>query len=276
MMKNYLWTKSRARLQFVKTGSGHPLNWLFLPGGPGLGSESLSGLVRGLELPGTLWLLDLPGDGSNTTDDNVGAFAKWPEALLEAVSALDNVVFAGHSTGGMFAQAEPQLESRLLGLVLMDSAPDASWRQTHLPQMFAGEPIPELDALGSSYSQNPSDDLLKKMTVASAPYFFAPECLKQGISLFESLPYNHEICDWAGQNFDETYKAQWIPKELPTLVLSGALDRMTPLELFSKRAAYQRENIMFREIENAGHFPWIENPRAVAAAYTEYLQLFDF
>ena len=42
-----------------------PWNWLFVPGGPGVGSESLAGLVAAVRPPGTCWLVDLPGDGSN-------------------------------------------------------------------------------------------------------------------------------------------------------------------------------------------------------------------
>ena len=59
------WTPSGVRLR-RRTQRPGPLNWLFLPGGPGIGSESLHELVDSAELPGTTWLVDLPGDGSNT------------------------------------------------------------------------------------------------------------------------------------------------------------------------------------------------------------------
>jgi len=48
------------------------LNWLFLPGGPGLGSESLHELVAAVQTPGTSWLVDLPGDGSNIDPPGAG------------------------------------------------------------------------------------------------------------------------------------------------------------------------------------------------------------
>ncbi|EUA07894.1 hypothetical protein I545_6382 [Mycobacterium kansasii 662] len=41
------------------------MNWLFLPGGPGIGSESLHELVDTVDVPGCSWMVDLPGDGSN-------------------------------------------------------------------------------------------------------------------------------------------------------------------------------------------------------------------
>src|SRR5688572_9025224 len=120
-MSKYLWTSLKSRLQYISSSKGEPFNWLFLPGGPGLGSESLAGLTTLLQLPGTVWHLDLPGDGSNTTSDDSHYFSSWSEALVEAVKSLDKVILVAHSTGGMYALATAKLEGLLAGLVLMDS-----------------------------------------------------------------------------------------------------------------------------------------------------------
>lgn len=272
MDKRYLWSKSGARLQFIKSQGGHPLNWLFLPGGPGLGSESLCQLTKGLSLPGTLWHLDLPGDGSNVTSDNIKSFKNWPKALVEAVDTFDNVILVGHSSGGMFALDLPLLEEKLLGLVLMDSAPDTSW-QIALAEMMKTTPIPELKRLDKIYRQNPNNKTLKELTITSAPYFFTSDGLKEGISLLQSLPYNYETCNWAEEHFDPHYKARWIPIKLPTLILAGSHDYMTPLTLFSNLKEFIRDNILIREIKNAGHFPWIENPKEVSTVFNEYVQI---
>ena len=77
MKKRYLWTKLKARLKFVSANGEASYNWIFLPGGPGLGSEYLTTLTKPLHLPGTIWLLDLPGDGSNTTTNDVEYFVHW-------------------------------------------------------------------------------------------------------------------------------------------------------------------------------------------------------
>lgn len=129
MKQEYLWTHSKARLQLIRSTAGANLNWLFLPGGPGLGSESLAGLTQIVKLPGSIWHLDLPGDGSNTTSNDWESFSHWSKALLEAATALSNVILVAHSTGGMYALATPELSKVLRGLVLMDSAPDASWQE---------------------------------------------------------------------------------------------------------------------------------------------------
>ena len=119
MVKSRLWTASRARLQLVHSSEGNNLDWLFLPGGPGLGSESLLPLLDILKLPGNLWQLDLPGDGSNTTSNNSDSFSHWPSALIEAVSEFDRVILVAHSTGGMYALSLPELEHLLIGLILL-------------------------------------------------------------------------------------------------------------------------------------------------------------
>ncbi len=272
MSKNYLWTSLKARLQLIRTTNGQHFNWLFLAGGPGLGSDSLNPLIQTLNLPGTIWKLDLPGDGSNLTDDDAQAFSSWSEALAEAVGALDNVILVAHSTGGMYSLATPALEKLLTGLVLMDSAPNASWQQ-HFMEVVKQHPIPGAEQLHQTYSENPNNEILKQLTILSAPYLFTKEGLKKDISFLESLPYNFRTCEWSAQHFDSTYKAKWIPKNIPTLIFAGEEDAITPLRLFIESADFQRPNIMLRKIKNAGHFPWIENPEEITTVFNEYVQI---
>src|SRR5690242_16517022 len=107
-MNQYLWTTLKARLQLISSRPGANFNWLFLPGGPGLGSESLQTLTNTLKLPGTTWHVDLPGDGSNHTDCDEESFSHWSKALLEVVDTLNNVILVAHSTGGMYVLATPK------------------------------------------------------------------------------------------------------------------------------------------------------------------------
>lgn len=62
----YLYDENHTRLQLIKSIPGiKVLNWFFLPGGPGVDSKNLEGLVRSLNTPGNYWLIDLPGNGTN-------------------------------------------------------------------------------------------------------------------------------------------------------------------------------------------------------------------
>jgi len=270
MHKKYLWNKYGLRLQYIKSREGNPWNWLFLPGGPGLGSESLYQLTACLNLPGTIWHIDLPGDGSNTFANNVEAFKRWPLALEEVADAFDHVILAAHSSGGMYALSLPSFEEKLLGLILMNSAPDSSWQRA-LQKMMQSSPIPELEKLDKMYKENPSNEALKRLTLAAAPYFFTEKGLEKGKALLQELPFNYEVCNWSEENFDSTYKAQWIPQNLLTLIISGTEDHLTPLSLFKTSEAFNRKNILLKEINHAGHFPWIENPNEVIKAFDEFL-----
>lgn len=271
MKKSYLWTKLKARLHLVNSAPGERYNWLFLPGGPGLGSESLNGLAEILQLPGAVWHVDLPGDGSNTTTDDAKYFSYWSKALIEVTSTLENVIVVAHSSGGMFALATPELENMLTGLVLMDSAPDASW-QKFFTSYVKENPLPEAEKLQAIYDKDPSNETLKKLTIACAPYFSTKNGLQEITSLLESLPFNYKTHLWASENFDQTYKARWVPQAIPTLIFAGDQDHITPLKLFLDSPDFHRENILIREIDNASHFPWLDNPQQIKNAFEEYCQ----
>jgi pimeloyl-ACP methyl ester carboxylesterase len=271
-MSECIWTKLKARLQLIKSNPGEDFNWLFLPGGPGLGSESLQLLTKNLNLPGTIWHLDLPGDGSNHTSNDEKYFSRWSDALLEATSALNNVILVAHSTGGMYVLASPKLEKTIIGLVLMDSAPDASWLN-EFTQYAMTHPIKQAQKLQAQYAKIPSNALLKRLTIASASYLFTKSGLRKGISILKTLPFNYKVCEWSNLNFDQKYKAKWAPKDIPTLILAGEKDQIIPLKYFIKSKKFNRKNIIFKSIKGAGHYPWVENPKQIAHAFHEYVRL---
>src|SRR5271170_5066336 len=76
-MKNYLYDSNHVRYELYQTNEGKPYNWLFFPGGPGADSSYLRSLVDELKLPGNVWLIDLPGNGSNLQDAPQDNFDSW-------------------------------------------------------------------------------------------------------------------------------------------------------------------------------------------------------
>lgn len=269
MRKNYLWTSLKARLNFIKSNHGTPFNWLFLPGGPGLGSESLTSLVDQLELPGTMWYLDLPGDGSNISDRDHYSLKLWSESLIEACSALENVVMVAHSTGGMFVLSVPELKTLLKGLILMNSSPDSSWQYGFI-NYCSQHPLPSVEIAQSIYNKHLNNENLKKLTLASMAYILTEEGMQKDFSFFEQLPYNHSACAFASQEFDRTYKALWVPDNIPTLIFAGDQDHVTPLNLFKQNREFNKPTIIMHSINNAGHYPWIENPKQVTSIIYEF------
>lgn len=245
-------------------------NWLLLPGGPGIGSESLTGLADAMEVPGTVWRVDLPGDGSNQQAPGAPAdpFEVWPGVLIEAADAVADPVFVGHSTGGMYLLSTPELEEQLAGLVLVSTAPDASWKPRFVA-MTQAHPLPAVDAAFAVYEDERTDARLGDIAVASAEWNFTAAGVDAGRALLAAMPYCRAAVDWSDASFDDVYQAAWWPAETPTLILGGAQDRIVWQGLWDE-ARFQGANVTRAVIPDAAHFPWIENPAAVREAFAAF------
>ncbi len=235
------------------------------------------GLARAADVPGTVWLVDLPGDGSNRGMPEVPdhPYERWPDVLAEAAQALDEVVMVGHSTGGMFILSVPELEEQLVGMVLVSSAPHAGWRPS-FARWAEAHPIRGLDTAARDYARDPNDETLRTLTLAAAPWNFTPEGLAAGRAALEDLAYCHDAVAWADAHFDDTYQARWKPhNRLPALIVSGAEDHVVDQRLWQDDDAFDQPRVLQRTIDGAGHFPWIENPQAVRKAFADLTDLLD-
>jgi pimeloyl-ACP methyl ester carboxylesterase len=246
------------------------LDWLFLPGGPGIGSESLHELVDAIDVPGTCWLVDLPGDGSNVDAPGAGddPFAAWPQVLVEAARAVPRPVLTAHSTGGMYTLSTPGLEPLLVGLVLISTAPDARWMAV-FGAVAEAHPIPEVSELSMTYANDPTDANLRTLAVATAPWNFGPDALEAGRELLARMPYNRAAVAWSEENFDFTYESTWWPATLPTMIVSGGSDRIVDQSLWDE-PRFEGVNVVRRTIGGGAHFPWIERPEALREAYSAF------
>lgn len=275
-MKQYLWTSDGSRLQYQSASGNSEINWLFLPGGPGLGSETLASLTERLKdrIPGVIWHFDLPNDGSNLLKDK--PISNWRSSIIQAASAFDTTILVAHSTPGMYVQTMPELEDILHGLVLIGSAPDSSWQKTFAEYCKNNVDSVILDA-EKEYAKNPDNESLRQLLIAAAKYCFTDnKSLIAGKELFKQIPVNHAASTWSSEHFDsEHYKATWIPQKTPTLITTGSNDNITPLDLFKDNSMYHRDNILIKEIDAAGHYPWFENPEEIIMAFEEFSQVFD-
>ncbi|WP_204802695.1 alpha/beta fold hydrolase [Mycobacterium riyadhense] len=268
MTRYVRWTRSGVRLRRLVNRAGD-LNWLFLPGGPGIGSESLHELVHAVDVPGNLWTVDLPGDGSNV--DAPGApedpYSLWPQVLLEAAHAVAHPVYVGHSTGGEYLLSTPALAGCLEGLALISSAPDSSWMPM-FEEMAHRNLSPGIEEATSHYESDPTDENLCAVAVQSAPWSFTGSGVARGAELLARLPYNSNAARWSDASFDHSYQLAWWPTTLPTLIVSGSADRIVTQSLWESER-FSTANVIKRVIADAGHFPWIEQPAAVGDAFAE-------
>ncbi|PTL80128.1 alpha/beta fold hydrolase [Vitiosangium sp. GDMCC 1.1324] len=261
------YTPSGVRMRRHSTRPG-PLNWLLLPGGPGIGSESLQELADVMDVPGSIWLIDLPGHGSNIARQHDDPYAQWPQVLVEAAEAVSDAVFLGHSTGGMYLLATPQLKGLIRGMGLLDTAPDSSWHPKYVA-MTQQYPLPAFECAALAYAQEKTIANLTALAVTSAEWNFTPPALEAGRALLARMPYNIDAVEWSDAHFDHTYTAQWWPTDIPVLRLWGECDRIVSQHGWAA-SAYHTPNVLARSIPQAGHFPWIDHPVAVTAAFVEF------
>lgn len=286
-MAHYFFDENRIRYTLAGTGEGAPYSWLFIPGGPGGDSGYLRTITDLLELPGNLWLIDLPGNGTNVADDNYN-FDQWFKLFLPMVSKFENPILVGHSFGGMFPLLFPKLENVLKGLIMLHSAPSNPStlktssdnisiparisHQSHNSQHSSLRNLPDLKKPMAEFLENPSEKTFNIALEACIPYYFAPEYLEQGKKFLEMLYVQFRPSFWWQKTAGINYNASWVPQKVPTLAIGGDFDSMLPFSIFEEDQRFKRDNIRLKRIKNSGHFSWIDQPDVFKSTVTDFLE----
>jgi pimeloyl-ACP methyl ester carboxylesterase len=206
-------------------------------------------------LPGhDVYALDLPGHGKSegpgrdSIDGYVQVVYDWARAL-----DLPPFVIAGHSMGGAIAQTFALTHPEMLkGMILV--ATGARLR-VH-PKILDGIRT-DMNAVGEmlmdwAYGQKAT-----------------PEQKRQFLKQFNSVDQDVMYGDWAACNvFD--IRDQLAHIDIPTLVISGSMDVMTP-EKYGRYMAENLPNADFALIEGGGHMLMIEQPQMVINAIRGFL-----
>jgi pimeloyl-ACP methyl ester carboxylesterase len=269
---SYFYDDNSVRYKLVKSNPGPIVyNWLFVPGGPGVDSNYFLSLIEELDVPGNFWFIDLPANGTNITEQITADydFETWGDCLISAIQKFDNPIYVGHSFGGQFPLLHPQLEHILKGFVILNTTPslwmeEAARYAAENNVSVSVEPIME-------FERNPTPDTLKSALLACAPFYFPEESLEKGKKLFEKMSINHLAAGWWLKKVQElNYNAKWIPQNIPTLILGASHDCITPYTLFENDTRFHRPNILMKKVQNAGHFPWLEQMDVVKASFNDF------
>ncbi len=267
-MKNYLYDSNHVRYELYQTNQGKPYNWLFFPGGPGADSSYLHSLVDELELPGNVWLIDLPGNGGNIQEGFSGDFDEWINFFPGIVKQFDNPVLVGHSFGGMFPLLFPELENHLKGFVILNATP-VLWLEEAVKYSKHFN-LPDLSKEMQEFTSNPNQETFNAALDACMPYYFPKETLEKGRQLLSKVVFQWQPAVWWQQKaIALNFSAKWIPQHVPTLIIGSKYDCICPFSLFKEDKRFHRSNIRLLFIENAGHMSWIENPKAIRDAFVE-------
>ena len=173
--------------------------------------------------------------------------------------------------GGMYLLAAPGIEELLVGLVLVSSAPDATW----LPDFFEmarRHPLPGVEEATARFEADPTNENLRELSMLCAAWNFGPMRSTPAASSSAGWPTTATRSAWSAEHFDSVYVARWWPRALPTLILSGSDDRIVDQSLWDD-ARFGGPNVVRREIDGGAHFPWIERPEAVRDAFAALVPL---
>ncbi len=264
-MSKFFYDSDHVRYELCATREGQGFNWLFFPGGPGADSSYFHSLIQDVTLPGNVWLIDMPGNGSNTLKEQYN-FDKWIDIFPKIIRRFENPVLVGHSFGGMFPLLFPELEQYLKGYIILNAAPTL-WLE-EAAAYAAQFDVPDLSKEVHDFTCNPNPETFQTCLNACMPYYFPKHTLEKGRQLLSQVAFEHSLAVWWMRKAVElNFSAQWIPQSVPTLIINAKYDCIVPYTLFQNDTRFRRPNIERLVIEDAGHFIWVENPAAAKQAF---------
>jgi pimeloyl-ACP methyl ester carboxylesterase len=203
----------------------------------------------------TVYALDLPGHGGSAGSGRA-SLAAYAETVAAFAAALDLPPFAlaGHSMGGGIAiEYALRFPDRLAALILVSTG----GRLRVAPQILDG-------------ILNDFDAACRLLAVWAHGDAVNPALLERYVAQLRTTPPAILHADFAASDaFDRLADLGEI--SVPTLVVCGENDRMTPLK-YSRSLAAQIPAAQLIVVPGAGHMVALERPQMVAAAITDFLR----
>lgn len=204
-----------------------------------------------------VYALDLPAHGRSDppAHKSVDGYANFVQAWMQALN-LQRVVLVGHSMGGAIAQTLGLRRlTAVVGLILIGTSARLRVTPTILNNL-PHQPTPAIDFI-QQYAWSPTAPADVKATARQRLVNADPAVL---------------LADYRACNqFDLV--GQLSPIDVPTLVISGSEDKMTPAK-YGRLLADEIPTSRFVEIGGAGHYIMQEAPAAVATTVQQFLHTF--
>ena len=253
----------------LKKLPSHPgmLNWLFFPGGPGIGSAYFEKFCIDLDVTGTKYLFDFPKDGTNP--EGSLDLSLWKNGFIDLCESTPNCIVVTHSFSGMFCLTIPDTEQYVKGLVLMATTPSNTFFE-HIMAMKETHDLPDISSLLTTYAQDPSVNNYKKFWKTYKHYCFTQQEQEEAEKALALFAYNCDAYSFAVDHFYPHYKSCWVPSKIPTLTIAGNMDCICPPHAFVNNPDYARPNITNLLIQNAGHCPWILDMTTIQRSFRSF------
>jgi pimeloyl-ACP methyl ester carboxylesterase len=204
-----------------------------------------------------VYTLDLPGHGQSS-GEGFQDVRSYCDAIVEFLDRmkLDKVFIAGHSMGGAIAQTMAvNYPERLDGLILVSTGMTLPVNPDLLAQMK--DPTGKADAIKLvvkwSFRKDADPEMLQMAE-------------EQLLSTKQEVIYSDYL---ACSKFDLSTEMASI--DLPTLIICGDVDKMTPLKI-SSQIQETVEGSKLVVVPNAGHMVIIEQPQVVSEQIGDFIK----
>lgn len=277
-------TSDGRRLAYRRVGAGPIL--VCHPGGPGMSGHyfgELGGLARAATLlqlhPRGTGGSDRPADGSYRLEDYSADLDE-----LRAHLGLERLALLGHSHGGFvamtYASTWPERVERLVVVgSLVRFSTEQRAEKTRLLDAKALDPV-STDAGAARRTRDAGayagEAELRELLAREFPLYFSRFGTREQAFVASALtpePFNLDALrafnTTVAPTFDLRSRLERITA--PTLVLTGDGDYMAGLLSAAEIAAGIPESRL-SVVEDAGHFPWVEQPERVSAEIAAFLR----
>lgn len=235
------------RIHYERVGRGPPL--YFVHGGPGLDHTYFRPFLDPLADDAELVFYDQLGNGRSERPEPLAVdLTAWATELdgLRAALGHDSIVTFGHSFGALVATLHALLfPDSVRGLILC--APG---------NLFE---FPAQRVEGSTVRRHDDDDAFRRHFLARLPRFFHRFDADLAAALDGAIHYSARASAH-GMASLETFRSPLPPGALrvPTSILVGRHDRLTPLEAGPRRLSNALPSAELVTFHESGHFPFIE------------------
>ena len=257
---------------------------LILHGGPGAHHDYLLPQMLELARDHELIFYDQRGGGRSKTDDRAPITWRTQVGDLDRVIgelSLGTPTIVGYSWGGLLAMlfaieaAAGRTRHRPARLVLIDPAPvNREYRRAFETEFAARQSSAKVASLRSRLAESglrerdPDEYRQRTFELSVAGYFADPAAAHNLTPFRVTGRVQQSIWDSLG-DFDLLATGQLDAVHLPALVVHG---RQDPIPLASSTAAARELGAELVVIDNAGHVPYVEQPRMLFDAIRSFLE----
>ena len=269
------------KLFYQTAGSGQPM--MLMHGGLGLDHTAFLDSFKDLEAQAEIIYYDHRNNGRSERVGNMEGithqtFADDADAL-RAHLGHEKVILFGHSYGGFLAQEYAlYYPDRLTGLILCDTAPALDYMDVVQANASKRGTPEQLEALGQAFGRPMADDAdFRSIWTAILPFYFHKYDPVVGEAMDSQTRYSGAAWNHVNANclpvFNVLDKLNQIT--VPTLVLVGADDWITPPKQGADRIHAALLNSELVVFDKSGHWPFIEEKEAFLTVVSDWITQFS-